>query len=176
MPKMYLANVTQQNQVVNYRLSESNKVWTQPISIGKQILVGKGDDMAVHDIESVIAQLSPYGLISVDELRTTRKQVTWLYSLGRPVKADQIQAAALHNKGVLTDQGRKFREHAAIATNQAMDAAADDAGLTRAGALEMSVEEESGEHPDGDKPVGEGYRLDKTAARAKMTRGRRKAA
>lgn len=162
--KLYIANVSQQIHTVNYRLPENPKALSQPIGAGAQILVANRE-LTDKEIDSVIDQLSRYGLIGVEDVKNSRKQFPWVYSVGKPVPADIMRLAVFRNIGVLSEKGQKARMAAAIATNNAIDNMADAENLPAVQALSMSVEEEKPgdiERAEGEKPIAEGVRMDLT--------------
>lgn len=157
--RMHIANCSEQNQVLNYRLPEETKVRTQNLAIGRQIYIGDGDrDMTEPQISAVADQLGTFGLVHIKDLSRARGIIPYVWS-DSIIAADVILRVDQHNKGVLEGRGKLFREQAAIASNSTME----NAGPLNA--LEMSVEEDtSGSFKSTDhKPVAEGFRRDVAA-------------
>lgn len=152
--QVYVANCTSQRQIISFRLPEGRKPMTITIPMGKQVPLG---DMSPIDIESLLEQLGPYGLFPVDEIKRAEKKITYVFSVGKPVSANDMLMAFDRNKGLLRDEGVRRRTESAVAANSMMNT--EETPLNR---LEMSVEEvESGSIPS-ETPIAEGFRLDNT--------------
>lgn len=150
--RMHVANCSEQNHVLNYRLPEETRPRTQNLGVGRQIILGD-PEMTQIQANAVTSQLGVYGLVKIDELSRARGMIPYVWS-DRVIPADTILRVHEHNKGVLHDRGKKFREEAAIASSSAME----NAGPLKD--LEMSVEEEtSGSFTSVDhKALAEGFR------------------
>lgn len=157
MTKMYIANCTHQVQDFIYRLPESGSARTQRIDLGSQIAIS--GDLSTHEIDAIIAQHTPYGLVAVAEIDRTKPFIGVCYQLDRPVPVEKIKRAIIHNTGVLVDRGVEMRKTAAVAVNQALEQHAPGAALQ---ALEMSVvEETSGDDQSRmTPPLAEGVRVE----------------
>lgn len=135
MGKLYIANCTKQNREIQYHLhlkvDGGRLVSTDPapvnrmaarqtITPGRQDIIG-AVDLPPWQIESVIRQLTPHGLVANDELYSPAhrgKMIPLVYSLDRPVSRDVIMYVMDSNAGHLTEEGRHRRVQAAIATNE----------------------------------------------------------
>lgn len=160
--KLYIANCSAQNHVLNYRLKESPKIWTQPVTAGSQVLIGSADLMS-DQIDAIVEQLSQYGMVGVEDVKNSKRHIPLVYSVGKPVSGDIIRLAIFRNGGVLTERGVEARKAAAIATDKSLETFAQEAGLPAVDALSVSVEEvESGNMERTDQPIAEGIRIDKT--------------
>ena len=125
--RLYIANPTRQEQVVCYRIDieddgtrkDTNRRFQparqQPIGPGLQAQLGS--DMHKAQIDDIVKQLRPYGLIHMKD-QMPNKKVPYVYSIDVPVPADFIRRVQFHNGVVATEDGRKRREDAAIGTNQ----------------------------------------------------------
>lgn len=164
--KTYIANCTQQIQEINYRLPESTKPMRYKIPMGKQILLG---DLGTLEIDAIVAQLGPYGLRNVDEIKNSRKKITYLLSVGKPVSGNNIKAAWDNNRGILAKEGKERRQEAAIAANAQMNT--EETPLNR---MEMSVEEVSAGSEPSEDPISEGYKVDNTMSTSENKRPRRR--
>lgn len=156
MTKVFLANPTPQNQIINVRLPESRKALAITIPMGQQRELGNGS-FETSEIDAIVAQLGPYGLYPVDEVKRARTKVTYILSIRRPVTSAEIMFAVSKNRGELTEEGKKRRLEAAVAANAAMNT--DETPLNR---MEMSVEEATPGSAPSEKPIGEGFRIDNT--------------
>lgn len=114
---MYVANCTMQIQDFIYRLPENLKARQQRIEIGQQIQIS--GDLSTQDIEAIIQQHSPYGLIAADEVDRSRGAFIGLcYSLDKPVNMARVQSALDNNSLVLTERGHMIRQEAGLATHK----------------------------------------------------------
>lgn len=136
--KLYIANCTQQNQVVFYRVPENPSPRQQHIDIGGQVQIS--GDLNPFQIEAIISQLRPYGMVAVDEIDRAKPFIGLCYSVDKPVKVDFILRAHKHNADVLTELGKQYRQEAAVATNQAIEGTLQ--GQAKLNALDITIDEE----------------------------------
>ena len=134
MGKLYVANCTKQDYEVQYHLhlvvdggrlrsidanpNQNRPAMRQMIKPGRQIPLG--GDLSTVQVESVIRQLVPHGLVGREELYSPdhrNKKIPLVYSLDAPVSADVIRYVMDVNSGYMTEEGRQRRIQAAIATN-----------------------------------------------------------
>lgn len=169
--KLYVANCSQQSQVINYRIIEFPRAMSQPCEIGQQIMIGRAD-LSLPQIENVIAQLRIYGLHTVEEVMTLRDPtitVPFVANIDKPVSTDMIQKVMHHNRGVLRLRGKKLREEAAIATSMKMSEMTPGAAQT----LEMTIQEEkTGSLAHDDEIINEGMRIGEREPTPAQTRNR----
>lgn len=152
--KTFLANPTPQNQIINVRMPESRKALSITIPMGQQREVG---DFAKPELDALEAQLGPYGLCLVDDIKRARTKIAYILSVGRPVTSAEIMLAVSKNRGELTEEGKKRRLEAAVAANAAMNT--QETPLNR---MEMSVEEATPGSAPSEEPIGEGFKIDNT--------------
>ena len=159
--KLYVANCTKTNAVLNYRIPEIKNAISQNVDSGQQILVAK-PDLNMPQIEAFLDQMTAYGLVLVEELPNLPKDkiIYWLACSEKPMKIQVIEQAFLHNALALKDLGISYRKAAAIATNNKIQEYAPHA----AGTLEITIQEESETNTSkstGEELVHEGYRIDR---------------
>lgn len=132
MVLLYIANPTNQHRQVTYRLDytvddKGNRTSTsllpfkhQDIPAGQQRPVG--GDLHITQVEEIVKQLSPYGLVAMMEMKTAkaRGKVPLIFNLDRPVPRAIMQDAQDHNMGVLSGEGETRRRAAAIASSNAL--------------------------------------------------------
>lgn len=153
--KVYVANCTQQNQQINFRLPDSRRPLSVGIAIGRQAFVG---DLSIPEIDAMLDQLGPYGLVELGQ-EGKRDKVTYLFNVGAPVPSAAMQRMIDRNRGILRDEGTTRRKEAAVAANAAMNT--DDTPLKN---VTMDIEEiDSGTLGNESDRVGEGYRIDNEA-------------
>jgi len=138
---MFIANCTNQVQDFHYRLPENPKVLKQTIPIGGQIQIP--GDLSTPDIEAIVRQHTVYGMVSVQEIDRTKDFIGICYQLDRKVDMERVKRAAIHNLGVLNERGRKLRQEAAVAVNNAIEEQTN--GVQ---AFEMSIEEQESQGKD----------------------------
>lgn len=158
MAKMYIANCTHQIQDFQYRLPERDKLFKQSITIGGQIEIP--GDLSTPEIDSIVEQHAMYGLIEVTAIDRSRDFNGLCYSVDRKINVESVRRALQHNNEVLVERGRRTREEAAVAVNNAVNEQTQ--GLQ---AMEMSVEEIA--RPGHDTEVNETIRVDPKAAPTK---------
>jgi len=135
---------------------------SQPVESGQQVMLAK-PDLNMPQIMHFIEQMRLYGLYTTDEFGAIPKDklIYWLAQTEKPMKADKIQRALVHNADVLFSQGKGFRQAAAIAANNRINQYSPHA----AGTMEITIQEESESNssPTGDPLVAEGYRVERGA-------------
>jgi hypothetical protein len=117
---LYVGNVTTQNHIFLYRLSEDTKIVERPIPAGKQIKI-ECDSRDLMD--GIIKQHAKYGLMDSNEVTRVKRFHGLCYSIGKPIPADKLNYFREHNNGELADQGRELRRLAAIAGSELMETA-----------------------------------------------------
>lgn len=139
--KMYIANCTNQIQDFQYWMPGSAKIYRQGIPIGQQIQLS--GDLTQHDIDAVIEQHAPYGMVNTTEIDRTRAFVGICYSIDKKINMDYVRRAAERNKAVLDARGKVIRQEAAVAVNNAMEEEAQSARTGNVNQLEMTITEDT---------------------------------
>jgi hypothetical protein len=132
MAKLYVANTTNQRQIVMYRLDFNSQGEADPndrfraarsavIEPGRQIVLG--GDLHIRQIESIIDQLSRVGGLGINEVARPPGETTvaYLLSTEKPVSEHHIRSILAHNQGFLRAQGAERRAAAAVAANAAVE-------------------------------------------------------
>ena len=136
MASIYVANPTNQHQLIHYRLeydrngekevlAQFKPANQQQIGPGQQAMLG---DAGLHanQIASIISQLERYGAVKVQDLnRMPGKKITYIISEGFAVPGDVIRRVSLHNRGALIEEGRQRRIAAAVATDNTVQQAVE---------------------------------------------------
>jgi len=172
MSKLYIANTLKQAQIIFYRMEFDSDGGPnamrrfQPakqsptIPKGRQIVLG--GDLAMPQIENIVAQLERVGLVAEKDVNHLVGLVPYLYNVDHPVRAESIKKVLDHNSGVLVNQGRVRREAAAIAARASLETEAQQAQINPS-LYEASIEtEDAGENDVG--TVDEGYRVENKIA------------
>ena len=130
MPDLYVANVSNQRQLIHYRLDydSDGKVQElrrfrpasqQDIEPGRQVVLGpRGAHMT--QIEDLVSQLRPFGLIGISDVATlnTTYKVPYVFNVGAPVPSDVMRRVQAHNERTMREDGANRRRKAAVATNE----------------------------------------------------------
>jgi hypothetical protein len=178
--KLFIANAKQQTESFTYRVPDGDPMRgmsvgsprTQPIPTGQQIQVA--GDLTSAQIEAVVEQHRPYGLIDVSELNGIRTYAGLVFSIDKPVPDSRIMQLMGSNIGVLEEKGREMREMAAIATNQDIESnMADQQMPGRITNLEMEVVEERNAKSTGPEMVPQRIRVTRNDDQPQKT-GQRK--
>jgi hypothetical protein len=179
--RLYLANPTRQEQIICYRVDfnkdgerlESDRTRfqparQQPVPPGRQIQLG--GDMHIHQIEDIIEQLKPYGLIGVTDVpRMDRKVVPYIFNIDAYVPLKTFKEVMDHNSGIHIQDGQHRRAAAAVASselvqqtiaNQLMQVGIEQPPAEAA--VEVSYEQLE-QSEAGERTIAEGYRVDPNA-------------
>ena len=170
MPRLYVANVTKQLQIVYFRLDvnpdgtrdpeEKFRLMpkSQAIRPGQQAPLG-GELLAAH-VATVMLQLQKYGLIEESAVRRHRGKFTLICS-DRPISAETIRYADDRNQGIKEQEGRTRRQKAAVAANTAVAQRVLEDPTIAAPPREFDLSYEQDEQTEaGEKTVAEGYTVD----------------
>jgi hypothetical protein len=168
---VYVANCSKQYAVLNFRVVEYKKTFSQPIDSGQQVALARLD-LNQPQIDGVLEQLRTYGLWLSDELEAVPGDtvIYWLASVDKPLTEDRIRRAMMHNRLVQFERGRDFRKQAAVAVHNVLAVGNNMVPPQphAAETMEVTIQEEvmSGTTGiDGDPAVAEGYRIERIGAR-----------
>ena len=165
--KLFIANCTAQRHDFQYRIVEQAGVKRQQIPMNGQIEIAY--DLNQQQVDGIIAQHAPYGMVSVDEIDRTRPFIGLCYSVGKPIKVDALRRTLVHNRDVLEETGKKNRTEAGLAVaEQLMANDPANGGLQAVETSVVEVEPKDGHARDeefGGKEVADGTRVDKNAER-----------
>lgn len=164
MPRLFVANCTNQNYTFYYRLdfrAEGQDInpnlkipKTLPIRSGRQIPFP--GDLHEQQIKELISQLRRYGALDVSEVKgKIRTVVPLVFSIGSPVSEHIMRHVHGLNNGIKINEGEVRRSAAAVAANEALTSHVGDAPPE----FEVSIEQE-GESGLGEKPLAVGFRRD----------------
>jgi hypothetical protein len=158
--KLYIANCTQQNHIVQTRVPEKGGPLIMEIPQGSQIMYG-GADLNPLQVEAIIKQLQMYGLAVAEDVITSKMsgKVLLIARRDAPVTRDLILKVYQHNHGILQKEGIETRQRAAIAMNNSMTQRAELAGIQGQDMMEMSIQEEKAGSIPQDAQVSEGVRV-----------------
>lgn len=172
MPRLYIANCTRQNRVINYRLDyhpEQGKrrftpARSQTVQPGQQINLG--GDLNIGQIEDVIDQLNKLGMVGAVEVKRAKggNPIPFVFSIDKAIPRPIIEEVLSHNRGALILSGERRRQLAAIAGNEALINKIGQMTDPVAAPDEFVVEYEQQETTvDGDKRIEQGFRVQNRA-------------
>lgn len=136
MSKIYIANVSQQQQIVNCRVPEMTSALSRTINAGSQVSYGGSRELNTPQIEAIIRTISAYGAVAM--IDTASDYVSLVYNLDKPISEGFIRRFAQRNIGVLAERGKKIREETAVAISASMENQSGD----REGTLDITIEQE----------------------------------
>ena len=94
-----------------------------------------------EEVDAIIEQLSPFGLVNVTEIDRTKPFTHLCYSIDKPIPVNKISHAIEHNQVIMEQRGEETRRAAAIKTNDFLDHQLRDSDLPNLKVLEMTIEE-----------------------------------
>ena len=176
--RLYIGNATKQNQEFVYRLPEQSGARVQTIPIGQQVQIT--GELSSQEIDAIVSQHRKYGLTEATAIDSADVYTGIVYSVGKPIPADKLTRAMIHNTRVLQARGKEIRRDAALAENQLAEG--DVPG--RLNKLEMSIQEENHDDRDPEPAIAEGVRVQRDEdnpaprgnRRQNQTRGNRRRA
>ena len=162
---LYIANTTKQHADFYYRLPEvPGAPRCQRIPIGGQVKIS--GSLSTPDIDAIIAQHAPYGMVPADALDTIRGYVGLCYSVGKPVPAHKIERAMNDNITVLVQRGAETRKAGAVASSMVIeDALTEQARPEILRNYETTIVEENPDARGGEggPAISEGIRVNRAA-------------
>ncbi len=179
MTKLYVANCTSQQAEVHYRLDYTDKGEREPnqrfqpakkqtIPPGRQTEIGR--DLHPVAADDVVKQLQRFGMIGVADVPNQRKIAPYVFNMGLPVPAEIIRRVQARNRGLLTEQGRRQREQAAIVVNKTVENAVNTEmanngmpPVDQVAPTEVEFEQLDQAEGDTGKRLEEGYKVDANA-------------
>lgn len=189
MSRLYIANVSEKQHVVCYRLDvdaegnlkDSNRRFQLPkqesIPALRQVQIG--GDFHPSQIADIVDQLSPYGLIGVvDVPRIDGRVHELVYNIDQPVKKSVMERVRAHNSAILVGHGQDLRRKAAVATNAMVEKVVAEQFAELGVQAEPTTNtrisfEQDEQSPNGEKVIAEGYAV-KPDAPAPKARGSRR--
>ena len=175
MPRLYIANITQQIHRFLYTVPETDGgLRTQDIQPGGQIEISDSENMNQTQLDAIIQQHARYGMINVKEIDRAKRFAGLCYSVGEKIPLKKLEIGLDHNFDVLTERGHETRKMNAVAISNTVE----DHIQRQAGSVHTEVieDERKGEHKDFDKETmvvtrdPEREAVKKTQARAGRSR------
>jgi len=169
--RVYVANLTKQRQEIYYWAPETEAKSPRmcPIEVGMQtVLPG---DFNTPQIDAIVKQLSPYGLVHVKEIKKAKPFVGLCYDIDKPISVDALRLGLIHNNEVLEERGQETRKLAAVAVSQALDNSTDGRLPLTATQVEMKeLDRKDGQSGDFEQTI----RVSGEAENEGNERGRRR--
>jgi len=150
---MFIANCTMQVQDFQYRTPESQKIRQQMIPILGQVQLS--GDLNTPEIDFIVEQHAPYGLVHVKDVDRTKPFVGTCYDVDKRIDVEKIRVAHAHNQEVLTERGKEIRKEAAVVINDSLEKESKDLL-----GLELSIVEDT--KTGKDVEVNERIKVDRT--------------
>lgn len=142
--KLYIANCSLQQQDFVYRLLENPAPRRQMIEVGGQIQIS--GSLRTEDIDSIVEQHGIYGLFDASTVAQTHRHIYLLYSVDKPVTANQMRQALERNLEIMGLKGVELRKEAAVAVDHTLQTNSPP-GTYRESEFEVR-QETSKTHPD----------------------------
>jgi len=141
MPSLFIANTSNKNNEFNFRLPERTQLRTVQIPAGMQMEVLK--NASKEEVDSVIKQHEPYGLVNEAEIKKICKFAGTVYSIDKPVRVNSMELAMEANNDILLQEGHEQRKIAAVALNDQLNKTLDphNSGLSPVRSMEVDVQE-----------------------------------
>lgn len=159
--KLYIGNGSRHVVDFNFRRLVERSIQRREIPPGGQIEVS--ETHTKEEIDHVLKQHLPYGLIPVDEIDRHRGPYSGLcYSIDKPINVSSLRRAMERKQESLEEQGVRLRQEAGVATHNQIESQMQDTGSpARLKELEMTVVEQEprGGYSSDHKPVGEGLKI-----------------
>lgn len=144
--RFYVANATHHVASFAYRIVGNTRIRTLPIQMGAQIILP--DDLTTDDVNYIIEQHQQYGFVAFDKVADVKTFTGMCYSIDKQIPSMRIEQLFTINREHLVEEGRKNRQEAAVAANNAFDNALENegGGLRK---MTFEVHEEGNGGPDG---------------------------
>lgn len=148
MTILYVANSSKQNQEVQYRVPENEKVIIKMLKPGEQRVLHDG---AAEEVDAIIHQQSRYGMRNVKEIDRAREYIGLVYSVDRPIKPEAILKVDEHNDVALEKMALQARQEGMAALDEQMSTTAQETASRVKSLSVETIEQTSGPEDSGDK-------------------------
>lgn len=170
--KLYIGNATRQVHAFAYWVIGGKSARTQHVPMGGQVQIT--GDLSAAEIDFIVKQHVPYGLVEVSEIDRTKVFTGICYSVDKPIPANRLQRLMLHNQTMLIRQGEEIRKAAAIVSTQQLEADLREQRIPeQLRAFEASIEEVDPPQQADYTPLSEGVRVEPDAPGQAPTPGLR---
>jgi hypothetical protein len=177
MAFLYVANCTQQQQIIFYRTDIAPPGAQVPFTASRQQAIPPGRQMTVggdldqHEIGALVEYLNQFGAVGeVDVPGKLHPMVhPFIFNIDRPVSEHAMRHVMAHNMGIKIEEGDERRERAAVGANEALDIAAQRSGVPDP--RQFDVEFEQMELTADEKRVEQGFHVNRDPTQAPQKRG-----
>jgi len=142
---LYIANTTPRQHHLNYRIPENVRLFERYIPAGGQVKLTYGQP----EVDHIINQLTPYGLIAAKEIGRNKDFSGLCYSIDKPIDVDAIQNGLSEVDQSEITRALEVRKNGAIAADEAMEKISRQGGAQVNG-VEIEVTEQSNGPNDTD--------------------------
>ena len=178
--RLFIANCTRQKKRIFFRLDFDGKGVAidqkgtlpkhQDIDPGKQEPVAGSADLNEAQVNSIIKQLSKYGMQHYENVNRLAMFTDFLYSKDKPVPVKALEKCYQHNQGILSKEGRNRREQAAVASAHVIDQPRHQQDGTDVspvgGEVRVAIEQVTDSEFGGSR-IEEGFTVDRASPAAK---------
>lgn len=123
---LYIANATKQIIQFVYRVPEETGQRIQFIQIGRQVKLS--GSLNPEQVQSIIAQHRPYGMVEAGEAARNKEFKGLCFSIDKPVRAPDIEKLVYSNNEVLEARGKQIREESGLASNRILEDSLQETG------------------------------------------------
>lgn len=156
--KLFIGNATKQHHDFVYWVPNAKSTRTQRVPIGGQVQIS--GDLSQSDVDHIIQQHAPYGLVASSEADHVRDFVGLCYSVDRPIRMQTLEKLMHHNTRVLSDAGKEIRRQASVAGNDQLENNLVESGRTETlRQMEASIVEENHDDRSPEPQIAEGFRV-----------------
>jgi len=148
MAHVYVANGTHQHQHFLYRVVESKSLRRLEIPAGRQQRFPE-DFSEGQQIDEIIRQLERFGAVPASDVPAVHTPRALVYSVGKPIKSDPIDAARERDEEVRQDVAAQKTEEAGLAQFSTLAQHGAQASL-KSSTLEVTQMETVGDRPEKD--------------------------
>lgn len=139
MASLFVANTSKKHNEFVFRLPGITQTRRYVIPAGRQVEVLKNAQR--EEIDYVIAQHEPYGLVHESQIQKICKFSGTVYSIDKPVKVNSIEVALEKNAQILEQEGHEQRKIAAVAMNNSFAETLKDSKLKPQTEMTLEIEE-----------------------------------
>jgi hypothetical protein len=160
MSSLFIANTSNKHNEFTFRLPGNDQLRRVIISAGTQQQVL--NNAQKEEVDAVISQHAPYGLVEASQVHKIDKFSGVLYSIDKPVTVNAMNLAIEKNNDILLEEGYNLRQIAAVATNASLDETLSHTrGLGKQKSIELEVAEIPEEHTTKRKMLNQKIKVTK---------------
>jgi len=116
MAELFIANPNRQHWLLHYRLPEVTNLQEEVVPAGGQISVARFRKPSEAQLQGILDQLIPIGMIEVKALHRQKGKIGLVYQWGKPIDIEKLSIGIQQNGETALKEADDARHDQAVAT------------------------------------------------------------